>query len=240
MTLRVACTQPTYLPWMGFFGLMDYSDKFVLLDDIQFSKRSWHHRNRVYDSHAGWVWLTIPTQSEFPTNINQVKVAGRGWIRSHYDRLRVLYKDAPYFDDVKRLFDMVGSIEGDKLTDYTIPLIQSIKDLLGIKSTLMRSSQLKHSADRKTDLLIRMTEEAGGDTYVAQPLSVEEYLAIARFGEHDIKLELFEYEHPVYKRENFMSHQSIVEMLCYVEPASRLELIRSGVHTKPLDSTNQP
>jgi len=57
--LKVAISQPSYLPWCGFFDLVDQVDQFVLLDDAQFVKQSWHQRNRIKSS-SGLQWLTVP------------------------------------------------------------------------------------------------------------------------------------------------------------------------------------
>jgi hypothetical protein len=38
---KVAIMQPTYLPWMGYFSLINQVDIFVIYDDVQFDKRSW-------------------------------------------------------------------------------------------------------------------------------------------------------------------------------------------------------
>jgi hypothetical protein len=205
----------------------------VLLDDLQFSKRSWHHRNRVYDAKAGWIWLTIPTASTFPTNINQVKVAGKGWIRSHYDRLKILYKGAPYFEDVKALFDLLSDVRGVSLTDYTIPLIQRINDDLGIGTPLLLSSSIEHESKRKTDLLVQMTKAAGGSAYVAQPTAVEEYLDVAKFKEAHLGLELFRYNHPAY-RTGGEPYQSVVDLIAYVPREDRLNVIRGGTSVTTL------
>lgn len=35
-----AIMQPTYLPWLGYFDLIDQADIFILLDDVQLTKRS--------------------------------------------------------------------------------------------------------------------------------------------------------------------------------------------------------
>ncbi|MDA4122222.1 MAG: WbqC family protein [Thaumarchaeota archaeon] len=233
-SIRVASTQPTYIPWMGFFGLMDCVDRFVLMDDVQFSRRSWHQRNRVFNPASGWIWLTIPTKGEFPTPMNKVKVDGRSWIRSHLDRLKALYSAAPYFDDVRLLFDNLRSIESEFLTDYTIGMIQQIRSLLGIETPLYYSSKISHEFKHKTELLICLTQSVGGGTYVAQPTSVEEYIEKDLFPSSGIRLELFEYNHPQYRDENFVSHQSILDMISYVPPSNRLAMIRSGVQIKPL------
>ena len=42
-----AIMQPTYLPWAGYFNLINQVDIFFFLDDAQFAKQSWHNRNRI-------------------------------------------------------------------------------------------------------------------------------------------------------------------------------------------------
>jgi len=38
--------QPTYIPWLGYFEMIDRADIFVIYDHVQFVKKTWHHRNR--------------------------------------------------------------------------------------------------------------------------------------------------------------------------------------------------
>jgi len=57
--MRVAITQPTYLPWLGYFDLMDQVDCVVTLDSVQFERRSWQQRNRI-KTPRGLEWLTVP------------------------------------------------------------------------------------------------------------------------------------------------------------------------------------
>ena len=59
--MRVAIMQPTYLPWAGYFGLMQSVDLFVLLDTVQFARRSWQQRNQI-KSLSGAKWLTASVQ----------------------------------------------------------------------------------------------------------------------------------------------------------------------------------
>ena len=57
--MKVAIMQPTYLPWSGYFGLLNSVDLFVYLDSVQFDKRSWQQRNQI-KSVNGPQWLTVP------------------------------------------------------------------------------------------------------------------------------------------------------------------------------------
>ena len=77
--------QPTYLPWPGYFDLMDQSDIFVFLDYVQFDKRSWQQRNRI-KSAAGEQMLTVPvfSKGQFSQNIYEVHVDhSSNFIESH-------------------------------------------------------------------------------------------------------------------------------------------------------------
>jgi hypothetical protein len=55
--------QPTYLPWLGYFDLIDQCDTFVIYDCVQFEKRSWQQRNRV-KAAGGETWLSVPVLSK--------------------------------------------------------------------------------------------------------------------------------------------------------------------------------
>jgi hypothetical protein len=44
--MKIAILQPSYLPWIGYFDQMVRVDKFVFLDDVQFTRRDWRNRNR--------------------------------------------------------------------------------------------------------------------------------------------------------------------------------------------------
>ena len=36
--MRLAITQPTFMPWCGYFALMENVDEIIFLDDVQFNK----------------------------------------------------------------------------------------------------------------------------------------------------------------------------------------------------------
>ena len=47
MAKKIVITQPTFLPYAGYFAALLISDEVVFLDHIQFSKRSWQQRNLI-------------------------------------------------------------------------------------------------------------------------------------------------------------------------------------------------
>jgi hypothetical protein len=56
---RVAIIQSNYIPWKGYFDIINQVDEFILYDDRQYTRRDWRNRNLIKTGH-GLHWLTIP------------------------------------------------------------------------------------------------------------------------------------------------------------------------------------
>ena len=62
--MKIAIHQPEHFPYMGFFMKMYQSDLFVILDDVQFTKGNFQHRNRFLNSNGKEEWFTIPLEKK--------------------------------------------------------------------------------------------------------------------------------------------------------------------------------
>jgi hypothetical protein len=54
--------QPYFLPYIGYFQLINYADIFVVYDDIQFTKKGWINRNSI-PTKSGVFNFTIPCKA---------------------------------------------------------------------------------------------------------------------------------------------------------------------------------
>ncbi len=98
--MRIAITQPTYLPWLGYFDLIDQVDTFVVLDTVQFERQSWQHRNRIKTS-TGLQWLTVPVvfRDLLGQKILEVEIRDIEFRRKHLRGIEVNYARAPFFEE---------------------------------------------------------------------------------------------------------------------------------------------
>ena len=58
--MKIAIMQPNFIPWLGFFEPMRAVDTFVLPDDVEFSKNTWHNRNRLLLKDGSVFTWTVP------------------------------------------------------------------------------------------------------------------------------------------------------------------------------------
>lgn len=215
---RVAISQPTYLPWLGYFHLMACADTFIFLDDTQFEKRSWQQRNKIKGPN-GALNLTVPvlTKGRFSQAINEVEIAHPNWQKQHRQTIHHLYSRAPHYQDMAELLDLIYSRSWTRLVDVNLHIILYIADKLGLKTRFLRASDL-HSEGKRVNHLIHLCQKVNATHYLSGPAAKEYIDQNNLFPTYGITLEYQQFEHPVYSQLNppFMSHLSVLDLVMNV------------------------
>ncbi|MBI2058313.1 MAG: WbqC family protein [Nitrospirae bacterium] len=232
MRKTVAIIQPHYLPWLGYFDMIDQVDTFVFLDTVQRVRHSWHHRNRIR-TDQGWCWLTLPLTRKDPLgqSLREARIVQGKWIRRHARSIEVAYRRAESWRDHgdALLSTLLARSEEDRLVEVTIPLVEALAARLGIRTPFIRASELDVEQVDRVDYLVSICESLGADEYLS-PLGARAYLQHSEiFSDSGVRLRFHHYDHPVYPQrfEGFVSHLSAVDLLLNCGPAS-LEILRSG------------
>ena len=226
--MRAVILQPMYLPWMGYFGLMDLADVFVFYDDVQFVERSWQRRNRIKMPNGDWIWLSVPIVKKFGQKINEVRINNEtDWSEKHWKSIKHAYNKAPYFKEYESLFRDLYAMSWEYLVDLNICLIKEISKLLKINIKFVLSSELNVSG-KKTERLINVLTKLGADEYISGP-AAKEYIQPIEFKKSGIRLYWFEFNHPVYPQlhGDFIPYLSVIDLLFNTGPEA-MEYIRKG------------
>ena len=225
--------QPTYMPWLGYFDLIDQSDIFVILDSVQFDRRSWQQRNRIKNS-TGTQWMTVPVVSKGKRSqkINEVMInKTQDFPRSHIKSVKHLYSRARYYDRYYKEYGMILNRKHDFLAGLNIDLIIWFTGCLGIEKKIIRSSSLK-ARGGKVELLVSICKEVGADGYLST-IGARDYINDNDvFRKNGIELAYHNYFHPEYCQlySRFVAYLSVLDLLLN-EGGKSLEIIRSGRRT---------
>jgi len=237
--MTCAIMQPTYLPWLGYFDLIDQVDKFVFLDDVQLVKRSWMVRNRI-KTDQGPLFLTIPVQKTesrdnqliINTEIDDIQ----NWKIKHLRSIHRAYTHSDHFDNVFAFIEELISEGPSNLASFNMNIIIRIAEKINIENAIFRSSELDNQNHRKDDKLLKICQILQCDTYIS-PQGSSSYLEKntpgGAFGKSKIALYYMNYEHPIYPQlfGEFISHMCIIDLLFNVGFEKALEIIRSGRRT---------
>ena len=219
MNKIVTMHQPNYLPWLGFFSKIKHSDCFVIVDNIEFNRRGYTHRNKIrVNVKEGWMWLTIPPVSKIPigTFINEVKLPKNNqWQKKHWKIIELNYKKADYFYSYTDFFEKLYKEKFEYLWQINEKIIFHLLKCFDINTEVIKSSDLDLDPKfKKADLIIAILKNIDAKTYLSGP-SGKNYLEFDKFKKNDIKLEVFEFKHPVYKQRypGFEPNMAAIDLL---------------------------
>ena len=193
MSKRVAIVQSSYIPWKGYFDLIRAVDEFILLDDVQFTKRDWRSRNRV-KTKDGPVWLTIPvhTKGRVTQAIQETEISDRGWAARHWRTIQHAYARTPFFDQYAGHFErLYAHPVSDRLSLVNHSFIAAIIQLLGVRTPLSWSADYRPRLGRN-ERLIDLCVKCGATEYLSGP-SARGYLDERAFANAGITVQFAEY-----------------------------------------------
>ena len=229
--MKIAISQPGYLPWTGFFDLIDQVDKFVLLDDAQFVKQSWHQRNRI-KSPIGLQWLTVPVvfRGRLGQSLCDVEIREPRFWQKHLRSIQANYGRARYFRDyfphLTEILEKHGP--GKKLIDLNLALAQWLAGELSIKTPMVRSSTL-HLEGNRSGHLVATCERLGATDYISPRSSTYLLDDLSMFDEEGIAVYFQNYSCSEYEQRfpPFLPYTSVIDLLFNEGPQAG-DIMRGG------------
>lgn len=212
---KVAILQSNYIPWRGYFDIINMVDEFVFYDDLQYTSRNWRNRNSIKTSH-GLKWLTIPCGVSRSRLICEVELKDEHWQYKHWQSIFLNYKKATYFNIYSSFFeDFYLNNTWTNLTELNHYLIKAIaKDILGIQTKFIDSRQFDCKF-RKEERVFEILDKTKATHYLSGP-AAKEYLHEEKFRNRGIELEWMDYSnYPEYSQlyPPFEHRVSIIDLI---------------------------
>ena len=229
----IAISQPTYLPWIGYFNIIDRVNSFVFLDIVQFDKRSWQQRNKIKTPN-GLEYISVPVivKGKHNQKIHEVRIQmDSKFPKNHLRSFEFNYNKSPfyseYIEDITKIF--LKTIEHQSLSILNSDIIKFICNTLKIKTKILHSTELKISG-KGSELLISICDLLKSNNYLSAKGAIN-YLKEDKlfFDQSNIKISLVDYKHPKYMQRfgKFIPYACIFDLL-FNEGQNSLNIIRSG------------
>ena len=221
---KIIITQSNYIPWKGYFDSINIADKFIIYDDMQYTRRDWRNRNQIKTQNS-LQWLTIPVEvkGKYFQKINQTKISDRDWGKNHWNTIKHNYNKGRYFKDYREVFEnLYLNTDEEYLSKINYNFINSICGILGIKTEMVWSSEYDLLEDRN-ERLIDLCKKCGATDYYSGP-SAQSYMDLDLFEKENIKVHWFDYSgYPVYSQlyGEFVHAVSILDLIFNEGPDSK-------------------
>lgn len=227
--MRVGILQTNYLPWLGYFHLMNSVDVFVHYDTVQYDKHGWRNRNRIKNREGDFQWLSVPvlTKGLGAPILKEVKIDNtQKWQKQHLGSIRQFYGKSKHFEE---FFPVVEKELGKQrvfLNDLNLELINLFSNLLGISTQVVMASDIKTEETEKNSKVIEITKKVGGTSYLSGQ-AAKDYIQPQMFTDAEVELQWHEFPHPEYPQLHgeFLSHLSILDALFNIGSQETRQLI---------------
>lgn len=200
MTKKIALLQSNYIPWKGYFDLINMVDTFIFHDDLQYTHGDWRNRNKI-KTQNGLEWLSVPCGTSESRLICEVELKDHSWQRKHWAKIEQNYKKTKYFGEFEDYFKSIYlENEWKNLSEMNQHIIKFIsKDILKINTHFedSRKYELKH---KKADRVVELLKKAGANIYLSGP-AAKNYFDESMANSIGITVEWMDYsDYPEYEQ----------------------------------------
>lgn len=195
---RVVILQSNYIPWRGYFDLINEADIFIFYDEVQYTRRDWRNRNIIV-TKQGKQWLSLPVKQsgKYDQSILETEIAAPDWAKKHWNSLRLAYGKSAGFSKWGPAIENIYQSLSDEtsLTTVNRRFITEICKALNIETEFKCSSDIT-SSHGKTERLLGLCQAVGGTEYISGP-AAKNYIDETLFEESGVNIKWKTY--PVYQ-----------------------------------------
>ena len=164
---RVAIMQPYFLPYIGYFQLMNDVDQFVIYDDVQFTKKGWINRNYLSSNSGPWLF-SIPVSNSSEMTLISEKLIAPEFSRSKLiSRIEQNYNKFATTEKLMRVREIIN-FESDNLFEYIrFSLVEMSKEVnIDFNKVIASSSLGDFKMFKGQDKVIQICNSLNADVYV--------------------------------------------------------------------------
>lgn len=219
---KCAISQPTYLPYIGYFNLINSVDKFIFLDNVNFSAQSWQSRNYIFskENKNNKLLLTVPVYNNTGKLIKDIKISNdKDWRKKHIKSITQTYSKHKFFDNIAEIIHIISNKNFKYLIDLNTAIITTVSKNLKFKTQFFYSSELINSSTEisKTERLILLLKLLDSKTYVSV-VGAKSYLELNNdFNKNNIDI--------VYNLNNMVNYLQKNNKKDFIENLSILDIL---------------
>lgn len=212
--------QPYFVPYLGYWQLMNAVDKYVIFDDVNFIRKGWINRNRIL-IHGEAKYFRIPLlQASQNKKIKEIELAkDSSLLDKNLKTIELAYKRAPYFDVIFPLIEQIIRCQEKNLVFFLTNSFYLICRYLDITTELVFSSSLSKDNSLKGEKKILSICDILNATEYYNAIGGQELYSSENFENNGIYLRFLKPERIEYKQFSnaFQKDLSIIDVMMFNE-----------------------
>ncbi|MDR0604418.1 MAG: WbqC family protein [Bacteroidales bacterium] len=221
--MKLGIMQPYFFPYIGYYSLIKHTDRFILLDTVQFIRHGWIERNRILKQNGGWQYIRVPLikKEGRSTLIRDIQINNKeNWKDRIIAQLQQYKKTAPYY---RKIIELLNDIFQTNFNDIVILNKISLEKVccyLGINTPIDVFSELDvqlGNISAPDEWALNICKVIDGTDEYWNPSGGQSFFDRSKYDKVGInlKFQLVKITEYNQKRQNFESGLSILDVLMF-------------------------
>jgi hypothetical protein len=222
--MKLAIMQAYFFPYLGYFSLIKHSDRFVILDIVQFIRHGWIERNRILKPGGGWQYIQVPlVKHSRETTIKEVKIRFNDpWQDRIFRQLEHYKKRAPYYKQVISFLQNAFSYKTDDIADLDAHLLAEVCQYISIPFKREVFSEMHLAIEEVTapdEWALNICKSLTADTYINPPGGID-FFDLNKYAQAGITLQFLKVNLKPYNQrgDTFEEGLSILDVMMFNTP----------------------
>tara|TARA_R110000796_G_scaffold4997_8_gene18933 strand:+ start:2060 stop:2767 length:708 start_codon:yes stop_codon:yes gene_type:complete len=219
MSKRVAIMQPYFLPYVGYFHLINSVDEFVIYDNIQYTKKGWINRNKILvNGKDKLISLPLKKDSDYLNVVD--RELSYTWDIEKLKLLNLLkssYRKSPEYEIVFPIIEKCILFPESNLFSFILNTLTTLNYYLEINTKITTSStiDIDHSL-KSQDKVIAICKNLQATTYI-NAIGGQELYNVKDFKDKGLNLNFIKSPQLNYKqyKNDFIPWLSILDVLFF-------------------------
>lgn len=216
---KIAIMQPYFLPYIGYFQLINAVDEFVIYDNIQFSKKGWFHRNRILQNGKD-EYITLPLKKDSDYLDVNNRFLSDTWEAEReklFRKVKENYRKAPFVGNTIAFLEKILFFEDKNLFAFLANSLTHTCEYLEIKTPIITSSSLEIDHSLKSqEKVLAICKERKATKYI-NPIGGLELYQNSAFQKQNLELCFIKAKPIEYQQfgQEFVPWLSILDLLMF-------------------------
>ncbi|MFW1883976.1 WbqC family protein [Acinetobacter nosocomialis] len=218
--MKLAIMQPYFMPYIGYFQLINTVDKFIFYDDVTFIKQGWINRNQILINNQASLFSIPLSNASSHVLIKDVLVAEKAydkWKKSFLNSILFSYKKAKNYEAISNLIHSILEQQPQTISELAIKSVIEVSRYLGIKTEFEISSEIyKNTYLSGQDRVLDICKSENALTYI-NPIGGVELYSKNIFLQNGVELFFIQSNKSIYKQfsDEFVPFLSIIDVMMF-------------------------
>ncbi len=212
--------QPYFMPYIGYFQLINTVDKFIFYDDVTFIKQGWINRNQILINNQASLFSIPLSNASSHVLIKDVLVTEKAydkWKKSFLNSILFSYKKAKNYEAISNLIHSILEQQPQTISELAIKSVIEVSRYLGIKTEFEISSEIyKNTYLSGQDRVLDICKSENALTYI-NPIGGVELYSKNVFLQNGVELFFIQSNKSIYKQfsDEFVPFLSIIDVMMF-------------------------